>query len=89
MDLEGRVAIVTGASRGIGQGIALEMAEAGADVLVNYNRNREGAERTVAAIQSKGRRALSHRADVRDRESVGTMVDAAVDAFGKVDILVE
>ena len=88
MDLEGRVALITGASRGIGRGIALEMAEAGADVLVNYQRNREGAEETVAAIQAKGGRALPYQADVRDRESVGAMVDAALDAFGKVDILV-
>ena len=88
MDLEGRVALITGASRGIGQGIALEMADAGADVLVNYNRNREGAEETVGAIQAKGRKAVLHQADVRDRESVVTMVDTAVEAFGKVDILV-
>lgn len=88
MDLEGRVAIVTGASRGIGRGIALDMAEAGADVLVNYHRNREGAEQTVAEIQARGGRALPHQADVRDPEGVRGMVDAAIDAFGKVDILV-
>lgn len=88
MDLEGRVALITGASRGIGQGIALEMAEAGADVVVNYHRNREGAEQTVAAIEAIGRRALPYQADVRDRQSVGAMVDAALDAFGRVDILV-
>ena len=88
MDLEGRTALITGASRGIGRGIALEMAEAGADVLVNYHRNREGADQTVADIQAKGRRAIPYQADVRDAEGVGAMVDAALDAFGKVDILV-
>ena len=88
MDLEGRVALITGASRGIGRGIAVEMAEAGADVVVNYHRNKEGAEETVAAIQAKGRRALPHQADVRDRDSVGAMVDTALETFGKVDILV-
>ena len=88
MDLDGRVALITGASRGIGRGIALDMAEAGADVLVNYLENKEGAEQTVAGIRAKGGTAILHQADVRDRESVGVMVDAALDAFGKVDILV-
>ena len=88
MELDGRVALVTGASRGIGRGIALHMAEAGADVLVNYLENKKGAEQTVADIRAKGGTAILHQADVRDRESVQVMVDAAVGAFGKVDILV-
>jgi 3-oxoacyl-[acyl-carrier protein] reductase len=88
MELDGRVALVTGASRGIGRGIALDMAEAGADVLVNYLENKKGAEQTVADIRAKGGTAILHQADVRDRESVQVMVDAAIGAFGKVDILV-
>ncbi|MCH8206091.1 MAG: SDR family NAD(P)-dependent oxidoreductase, partial [Chloroflexi bacterium] len=66
MDLEGRTALVTGSSRGIGRGIALKMAEAGADVVVNYHRNRQGAEGTVAEIEAIGRRAIAYQADVRD-----------------------
>lgn len=88
MDLEGRVALITGASSGVGQGIALVMAEAGADVVVNYRRNKEGADRTVADIQAKGRRAISIQADVRDLDRVQAMVEASTRALGKVDILV-
>lgn len=88
MDLEGRTALITGSSRGIGRGIALKMAEAGADVVVNYQSNRQGAEETVAKVEALGRRAVAYQADVRDARSVGAMVDAAVGAFGKMDILV-
>ncbi len=88
MDLKGRTALVTGASRGIGQGIALSMAAAGADVVVNFEHNREGAEQTVAEIRDMGRRAIPFRADVKDFARVKAMVGAATDAFGKVDILV-
>ena len=65
MELEGRVALITGVSRGIGQGIARSLAEAGADIVVNYQQNKEGAERTVAEVEAFGRRALSYQADVR------------------------
>ena len=88
MDLEGRVALITGASRGIGRGIALDMAEAGADVLVNYHENKRGAEETVAQIQSMGRRAVAFQADVKESDRVKAMVAATLEAFGKVDILV-
>lgn len=88
MDLEGRVALITGASRGIGKGIALSLAEAGADVVVNYQRNRSGAEQTVREVQAAGRRAIAYQADVRDLQQVKAMVDAAIEAFDKVDILV-
>ena len=60
MELEGRVALITGASRGIGQGIARSLAEAGADIVVNYQQNKEGTERTVAEVEAFGRRALSY-----------------------------
>ena len=88
MELEGRVALITGASRGIGQGIAQAMAEAGADVVVNYQRNRAGADQTVADVEAHGRRALAYQADVQDFEQVKAMVARAIDTFGKVDILV-
>jgi 3-oxoacyl-[acyl-carrier protein] reductase len=64
------------------------MAEAGADVVVNYERNRSGAEETVREVQAAGRRAIAYQADVRDLQQVKAMVDAAIQAFGKVDILV-
>ena len=88
MDLEGRVALITGASRGIGRGIVLAMAGAGADVVVNYLSNSQGAEQTVAEIQAIGGRAIPYQADVQELERVQGMVDAAIKEFGKVDILV-
>ena len=88
MELEGRVALVTGASRGIGKGIALSMAEAGADVVVNYQSNKDGAEQTASEVRAKGRNAMLVQADVKDLSSVKAMVDQAVKVLGKVDILV-
>lgn len=88
MSLKDRVALITGASRGIGRGIAIAMAEAGADVVVNYQSNRSAAEETARLVESAGRKALLFEADVRDQDVVKQMVDAAVSTFGKVDILV-
>ena len=88
MELEGRVALITGASRGIGQGIAKSMAEAGANIVVNYQRNRDGAEQTAADVEALGAKALLHQANVQNWDEVQTMVDKAVAAFGTVDILV-
>lgn len=88
MFLNGRVAIVTGASRGIGKAIALAMAGAQADIVVNYAGRADAAEETAAAIRNMGRRALVYQADVADTAQVQGMVDAAIAEFGKVDILV-
>ena len=88
MELEGRVALITGASRGIGQGIARSMAEAGADIVVNYQRNRQGAEQTAADVEASGRKALLYQANVQDFAEVQAMVDKTVETFGTVDILV-
>ena len=88
MKLLGKVAIVTGASGGIGAGIALELAREGADVLVNYARNREGAEQIVRQIQELGRRAVSQAADLANLSEIETMVQVAADTLGAVDILV-
>ena len=66
MNLAGRVALVTGASRGIGRGIAIGLAEAGADVAVNYTRGEEAAAETVAAIEALGRKAKAYQASVTD-----------------------
>ncbi len=65
-ELSGRRALVTGASRGIGRGIALELARAGADVAVGYRREQQAAESVVKEIESLGRRSLALAADVRD-----------------------
>lgn len=88
MELEGRVALITGASRGIGQGIAKSMAEAGANIVVNYQSNKKGAEETVAEVEAFGRKALPYQADVKNFDQVKAMVDEAVAFFGKIDILV-
>ncbi|MCK9355848.1 MAG: SDR family oxidoreductase [Dehalococcoidia bacterium] len=85
--LDGRTAIVTGSGSGIGRGIALEMANAGADVVVAEFR-REAAEETAARVRSLGRKALVAVTDVTSEQSVAAMMAAAVGEFGGVDILV-
>lgn len=85
--LQGRVALVTGGSRGIGRAIALAMAEAGADVMVNYVSNEGAAEETAKEIRSLGRKALTCKADVGDADAVKAMVGLMLEGLGKVDIL--
>ena len=87
-ELDGRVALVTGASRGIGRGVAIELAEAGADVVVNYQSNKLGADETVEEVKGTGRKATAYQADVRDSGQVKAMVQATEKAFGTLDILV-
>ena len=86
--LENRVAVVTGGSRGIGRAIALELAQRGARVVVNYNRNEEAASEVVAAIEAAGGQAVAVQADVSDAEQAKALVNAAHDSFGQIDILV-
>lgn len=86
--LEGRVALVTGASRGIGREIARLFAEEGADVCVNYLRSEEDAESLAEQCRAYGRRVMVMRADVSDSEQTRTMVEAALSKFGRIDILV-
>jgi NAD(P)-dependent dehydrogenase (short-subunit alcohol dehydrogenase family) len=88
MTLEGRVALVTGGGRGIGRAIALALAESGADVAVNYRRDADSAEQTVADISRLGRRAVAYAASVDDFDACAAMVDAIVADFGHVDILI-
>lgn len=88
MVLDGTVAIVTGASKGIGQAIAVALASAGADVGVNYHTDREGADATCQAIAATGRRASPLHADVSDPAAVAQMFDALQTQFGRLDILV-
>ena len=88
MELQGRVSLVSGSSRGIGRAIAMALAEAGSDLVVNYHNNAAAAEEVVTAIKQLGRRAITLQADVSDRKQVGEMIDKAQDALGVVQILV-
>ncbi len=85
--LEGRTAVVIGGTTGIGHAISLGLADAGADVIAS-SRRLEQVERTAGEIIAKGRKTLRVTSDVRDRQSLDALLSAAVDAFGKVDILV-
>jgi enoyl-[acyl-carrier protein] reductase III len=84
----GKVALVTGGTRGIGKAIAMKLAGQGADVAINYSRSREHAEAAVAELRALGVRAEAYQCDVGDRDSVFEMVKAAGEHFGRIDILV-
>ena len=86
--LAGRVAVVTGGSRGIGRGIALHFAQAGADCAITYRRNAEAARETVAALEAHGRRAMALPLELAEPEQVGPAFDRIAAAFGRVDVLV-
>jgi 3-oxoacyl-[acyl-carrier protein] reductase len=88
MELRNAVAIVTGSSSGIGSAIALQLAEAGCQVTVNYSRNEEGAAHTAAACEEKEAGTLIVKADVSDDAECRKMVDATLERFGRLDILV-
>jgi 3-oxoacyl-[acyl-carrier protein] reductase len=87
-ELQGRVALVTGAARNIGRAIALDLADAGAAVVVNARTSQDEALAVVAEIERRGGRAMAHLADVTDEAAVGAMVAAALQRFGRLDILV-
>src|SRR5213083_943581 len=87
-ELTGRVAIVTGAGRNIGRAIALTLAEGGASVVVNARSNRAEAEAVVREIEAAGGKALVHIGDVADAKAVQAMAAAAIEKFGRIDILV-
>lgn len=86
--LEGKVALVTGASRGIGKAIALKLAEHGADVVINYVSSAKGAEEVKEEIIKMGRKAITIQADVADRSALERLVKETIDNFGKIDILI-
>jgi enoyl-[acyl-carrier protein] reductase III len=88
IDLTGKVALVTGGSRGIGRAIAIRLAEAGADVAINYLRQRTAADETVKLIEATGRRALAIRANVGEAENISEMIGEIGKHFGHLDILV-
>jgi NAD(P)-dependent dehydrogenase (short-subunit alcohol dehydrogenase family) len=88
ISLKGRVALVTGASRGIGRAIAIELARAGADVAVNYRRDEDAANGTVAEIKALGRKAKAYSASVENFEDDQKMVADVLKDFGSIGILV-
>lgn len=88
MKLKGKVALITGASRGIGRGIAEVFADEGADVAVNYIASAQGAEEAAGYIRCQGRRALTVQADVANRAQVEAMFDRVWNELGPIDVLV-
>src|SRR5262245_63547527 len=87
-ELAGRVAIITGAGRSIGRAMALELASAGCNVVVNVRSNRAEAEEVVREIEKRGSRGLVAVADVIDAKAVNAMADAALKTFGRIDYLI-
>src|SRR5262245_30310184 len=86
--LSGKVAVVTGASKGIGAGIAKGLAAEGAAVVVNYSSSKDGADRVVAEISSKGGRAIAVQGDVAKAADVEKIFANTKQAFGRLDVLV-
>ncbi|MBE7199145.1 MAG: glucose 1-dehydrogenase [Parafilimonas terrae] len=86
--LAGKVAVVTGASKGIGAGIAKALAQEGAAVVVNYASSRAGADAVVASITAAGGKAIAVQADVSKASEAQGLIEAAVRAFGRLDVLV-
>lgn len=86
--LKGKVALVTGASRGIGRAVALELAQQGASVVINYRGNQAGADEVVHRILSQGGMAWALAGDISQKEEAENLVKAAVEHFGRLDILV-
>jgi 3-oxoacyl-[acyl-carrier protein] reductase len=88
INLEGKVAIVTGGSRGIGRAAALALSRAGAAVVVNYARNDEAARQVVAEVEQAGGRGIAVQADVADYQACEALVQSALDHFKRIDILI-
>lgn len=88
LNLAGRVALVTGSSRGIGRAIVLQLAQRGAKVVVNYRASAQAAEELVAEIRSNGGEAIAVQADVRLFDQAQALIKATTEAYGRVDVLV-
>lgn len=86
--LKGKVALVTGGSRGIGKAIALSLAKNGANIVVNYSGNEEAAKKVVEEITALGVKAIAYKANVSSSDEVTALVKHTVDEFGSIDILV-
>lgn len=87
MTLAGTRALVTGGGRGIGRGISLALAEAGADVVISYRRNGDAATSTVSALEAQGRRTMAVQADMGDEASIRRLVAETIDYLGGIDIV--
>src|SRR3954469_9962507 len=87
-NLQGKVAVVTGASKGIGAGIAKALGAEGASVVVNYASSRADADKVVESITSKGGKAIAVKADVSKAEDAKALIDDTLKAFGRLDVLV-
>lgn len=88
MDLANKTAVVTGSSRGVGRAVALGFAAEGANVIINYTSNQDAANEVVDIITGMGRRAVAVKADVARKDEVEFLFGKALDAFGKIDVLV-
>lgn len=86
--LLGKVAVVTGASRGIGRDIAIELAKNGANVIVNYSKDEEGADKTLELIKKFGGYAIKIKEDVKSFEGAKNIIDKTIESFGAIDIIV-
>ncbi|RQW08940.1 enoyl-[acyl-carrier-protein] reductase FabL [candidate division KSB1 bacterium] len=86
--MKGKVALVTGGSRGIGRAISVKLAEAGADVAINYLRQRAAADETIRLISEQGSQALAIRANVGEYDNIQQMIEQIEREFGKLDILI-
>jgi acetoacetyl-CoA reductase len=86
--LQEAVAVITGASRGLGAAIAEELGRGGANVIVNYSRSKEPAEELVGRIEEGGARAIAFKADVSDPEQAQSLIDKTIEEFNRIDVLV-
>ncbi len=88
MDIEDKVALITGGSRGLGKAISIALAEKGADIAINFRSNWEAAEEAKTEVEKTGREAILYQADVSNYEEVKKMAEEILDDFGSIDILV-
>ncbi|WP_237562864.1 SDR family NAD(P)-dependent oxidoreductase [Bacillus dakarensis] len=88
MDLNGKVALVTGSATGIGRAVALDLARLGASITINYSRSEEDARKTADEVRELGVEALVYKADVKDDQQVRSMVEETINKFGRLDYLV-